>query len=833
MNADRWQKLDEVFHAALEVGAAERKRFVARACGDDSELKFEVESMLDSHYDDGYEFLNKDALLAVGANLFAEMNAPQKIGEYKIIREIGRGGFGAVYEAAREGEFSQTVALKIIKRGMDTDEIIRRFRQERQILASLNHPFITRLLDGATTADGLPYLVMEYVEGVRLDEFCRARNLSPEEKFGLFRKICAAVAYAHRNLVIHRDLKPSNILITPDGEPKLLDFGIAKLLSEGESASRTATQIFTPEYASPEQKRGAQITTATDIYSLGVLLAELIRSGKSESENSNSFSSFKFQLPNWFRSVISKPPPVGGTNDNRQRRETASHSSHRLSPSDDVEKIIQMATREEPERRYASVGDFAEDIRRYQRGLPVAAQNDTFLYRAEKFVRRNLVGVAAAAIVLLSLVSGFSVAVWQARVAQIEREKAERRFRDVRALTNSFLFEFHDAIRDTAGTAPARRLVVTKALEYLNKLASEGENDLPLLGELAQAYIRVGSAQAESLKENENALQSFRTAVEIDRRILKINPEDVEAKRHLALGLFKFGEILIGLGRSEEAVAVYREAAAVREEISRIEPQNLRDLTDLAQQQERVGEVYAMLRQSAPAEEFYRRALQTIERRIGLENAPTTELSFAWINHGELLKQLKDFRGAAASYTKAAEIAEIAWRENPSDAQALRNLSASRNRAGDALDSLSDFRGALEHFKFSWNLIKNKAAENPTDIQMRTAEAYYTVKVAVETEKTGDKTEALRLVREGLALREKISAQDNWSNASLFYHAGLFEEAGDLLCRLGQFNEARKVYGKTLQIYSQLLSDEAPNTDLSERKRRLEEKILQSAVQHN
>src|SRR5688572_4055932 len=282
MDPARWQRLNEIFAVALELDPERENDFLRQTCDGDEELQGEVEAILAAARSaDRKGFLDAD-VFAAGAQVLVENEiAPgTEIGPYRVVKEIGRGGMGAVYLAQRE-DFQQQVALKIIKRGMDTDAIVRRFVQERDVLASLNHPNIARLLDGGMTADSLPFIAMDYVEGLTITEFCDQNKLSIEERLALFRKVCGAVTYAHQNLVVHRDIKPSNILVAADGEPKLLDFGIAKLLSHDPSGNTieptvTGANLMTPEYASPEQIRGDRITTASDIYSLGVLLYELL-----------------------------------------------------------------------------------------------------------------------------------------------------------------------------------------------------------------------------------------------------------------------------------------------------------------------------------------------------------------------------------------------------------------------------------------------------------------------------------------------------------------------------------------------------------------------------
>src|SRR4051812_27873879 len=280
--AERWARVKELFEAAADLGATDRTQLLERECDGDEALRSEVESLLESDRDS--ESFIERPVLELPRDLFpgpgADSVVGREIGSYRIIGEIGRGGLGAVYLAARaDDEYRKEVAIKIIRRGLDTDDIIRRFRNERQILAQLDHPNIARLIDGGTTDDGLPYFVMEYVNGKPITAYCDANALPTTERLTLFRKVCAAMTYAHQNLVIHRDLKPSNILVTQEGEPKLLDFGIAKLLGPGDelfTQTIPALRVMTPEYASPEQVKGDRIMTTSDVYSLGVLLYELL-----------------------------------------------------------------------------------------------------------------------------------------------------------------------------------------------------------------------------------------------------------------------------------------------------------------------------------------------------------------------------------------------------------------------------------------------------------------------------------------------------------------------------------------------------------------------------
>ena len=421
--SERWARVKELFEAAADLAPNERATLLNKECDGDTALRREVESLLDSDAQTG-GFIEQP-VLEMPRDLFPdppeESLVGRQFGAYQIIREIGRGGLGAVYLAARaDDEYRKEVAIKLVRRGLDTEDILRRFRNERQILAQLDHPNIARLIDGGTTDDGLPYFVMEYVNGEPINAYCDAHGLTTTERLKLFRKVCAAVTYAHQNLVIHRDLKPSNILVASDGEPKLLDFGIAKLLGQDEEAlaqTMAGQRVMTPEYASPEQVKGEKITTTSDVYSLGVLLYELLTGRRPYR--------LKTRTPDEISRAITTQEPEPPSTALAKLHHPPSSILHPRSLRGDLDNIVLMAMRKEPARRYASVGQFSEDIRRHLAGLPVVARKDTVTYRTSKFVNRHRIGVAAAALVLLSLVGGIVATLIQSRTASRERAKAE------------------------------------------------------------------------------------------------------------------------------------------------------------------------------------------------------------------------------------------------------------------------------------------------------------------------------------------------------------------------------------------------------------------------
>ncbi len=415
---EKWEQVKELFALALEQEPAERSRFLRQACAGDDRLRVEVESLLSSF--DGADTFLEDC---PAADLFTKQSraiAGKKIGAYRIVREIGRGGMAVVYLGERDDQsYRKQVAIKMVKPGIDTEQILQRFRNERQTLAALDHSNIVKLLDGGSTEDGLPYLVMEYVEGLPIDQYCDLHTLSIDERLPLFRQVCSAVQYAHENLVIHRDLKPGNILIAKGGVPRLLDFGIAKLLNPGLSqvplATLTNWRPMTPEYASPEQIRGRAITTAADVYSLGVLLFELLTGhrpyrgavGQSLLEMERLVCETEPEKPSVVVSRMEEKISADGAAPTIVAPELVS-TQRGLRPTElrrrlrgDLDTIVLKAIRKEPERRYSSVEEFSKDIERYLTGMPVLARKSTIAYRGGRFLRRHKESLATALTLLI------------------------------------------------------------------------------------------------------------------------------------------------------------------------------------------------------------------------------------------------------------------------------------------------------------------------------------------------------------------------------------------------------------------------------------------------
>ncbi|HEX9942133.1 MAG TPA: serine/threonine-protein kinase [Thermoanaerobaculia bacterium] len=496
MNGDRWQRVREIFQTALEHDAMEWPAVVAEACGGDADLRVEVESLLAAHRA-AEDFLAGPQ----GDDLEIRSLVGQRIGPYQVAQRLGSGGMGVVYLAFRaDREYRRRVALKVLKPGLDSEEVIRRFRAERQILAALDHPNIARLLDGGTTEQGLPYFAMEYVEGQPIDVYCAERHLSVDERLELLRTVCAAVEHAHRNLVVHRDLKPSNILVSADGTPKLLDFGIAKLVNpEISSATLAITalglQPMTPDYASPEQVQGEHVTTASDVYSLGVLLYELLTGRHPYRSRASSLAEM--------RRLISEEEPERPSLAVMRRDEDAGEASGaaaargpapagdrgrlRRQLAGDLDNIVLKALQKDPRRRYGSVEQLSEDLRRHRERLPVTARRSTLAYRAGRFIHRHRVGVAAAAGLLVAIL-GFGIAMG-ALAVQLSRE------RDRAEQVTSFLtsiFEVSDPWRSNGETISAREILDAGAARLRTELANEPLVRSSLMETIGTIYQRLG-----------------------------------------------------------------------------------------------------------------------------------------------------------------------------------------------------------------------------------------------------------------------------------------------------------------------------------------------------
>jgi tetratricopeptide (TPR) repeat protein len=692
----------------------------------------------------------------------AALSSGQRVDRYRIVREIGRGGMGAVYLAERADEqYEKRVAIKLIKRGMDTESVLRHFRNERQILASFDHPNIARLFDGGTTEDGLPYFVMEYVEGVPIEKYCQAHRLSLIERLKLFREVCAAVIYAHRHTVIHRDIKPSNILVTSEGTPKLLDFGIAKILQPGAGPealmTMTGVRPMTPEYASPEQVRGEPVTTASDVYSLGVVLYEVLTGCSPYHLASHSLRDVE-------RAIIEQEPTKPSTTV-AEGEDSKSEVRKPKSLRGDLDNIVLMALRKEPARRYQSVEQFSEDIRRYLEARPILARTDTVGYRAGKFVRRNTVATAAAALVFLSLLGGVIATTWQAHRANLAKARAERRFNDVRQLAHSVLFDYHDAIRNLPGATRVRERLVKDGLTYLDSLASEASGDPALQRELAAAYERVGDVRGQAysanLGDSAGAIDSYQKALRIREALVAAAPRDMQKRRDLTAIYGKIGNQLADTSEAARGLEYLRKSLALYSELTADDPSNAGLRHDLAETYNATGLALEGRGDMAVALDHYRKALPIYEELLAAnpqDHGNRRSFSAVHENIGRALFLSNDVKGALQHNQKALELREALVIEDPTNADLRRLLGVSYQDNGDYQAWIKDTKAALDSFRKKLALDEHSVAADPANAQARGDLAYSCQRMGDLLAESGDYAQALPHYRRALEIYGKAAA---------------------------------------------------------------------------
>jgi tRNA A-37 threonylcarbamoyl transferase component Bud32 len=544
VNVDRWKKVDELFHEALEQPNVYRLPWLRVQCGADPSLFAEVSALLSSDEAAAGGFIRDKiagAIVDFHENQMA-VNRMRRVGPYRLIKEHGRGGMGTVFLAERADEqYNAKVAIKLIRPGMDTDFFLSRFRRERQTLARLQHANIARLLDSGTSDDGLPYIVMEWIDGKPINEYCRDNSFNIDQTLRLFVPVCAAVSHAHQNFVVHRDIKPGNILVDYARSPKLLDFGICKLLFAVPSEDATRPhdfQMMSPDYASPEQVRALPITVASDIYSLAAVLYELL-SGR-RPHRIDKYTPQAVERAICEEDVL---PPSLVVNERSRCRLL----------SGDLDNILLRALHKVPERRYESVEQFADDLQRHLLNLPVSARPDTLGYRAGKFLRRNRGALTAGSAIALALCGG---AIASAR----EAVRARRHAADARRLANAIIFEIHDLVGNLPGSLEAREKIIRFGIEHFDRLAATASNDAQLRREIAAAYERMGEVQANVLRsytgDTEDALLTFEKAL----KLLQPLSDSWEVELNRILLLNRIADVQSYIRTGDEAMQCYNEA---------------------------------------------------------------------------------------------------------------------------------------------------------------------------------------------------------------------------------------------------------------------------------
>jgi serine/threonine protein kinase len=880
MEPERWQDVERIYHSARQCDGSQRSLFLEKACGEDQSLRVEVESLL-KYAKRSEELFEAPALEVVARSLAEDLRTQERtradrmigvrIAQYRILDKLGEGGMGDVYRAVRADDaYEKQVAIKLVRQGLDTESGYEHFRKERQILAGFEHENIARLLDGGTTDEGYPYFVMELVEGQPIDEYCDEGRLGVEARIDLFQSVCSAVQYAHQRLVVHRDIKPSNILVTAEGVPKLLDFGIATILSTetyspGAEPTVTVQRMLTPQFASPEQLRGEVITTASDVYSLGMVLYKLLtgcspyvlhtsssydlahaicevepekpstvlgRSGQSATRETMGAQIIDPQIIG--SEIKGRPSEDGEITDLKRRspqatpqgvssRRNTTPEKLRRKLSGDLDQILLKALRKEPQSRYGSAQDFAEDLRCYNLGLPVSARRGTFSYRSGKFIKRHKLSLAVTAFFALVVLAGAVAIVREARIA-------ERRFNDVRKLANSLLFDIHDSIRDLPGSTAARKLLVDRALQYLDSLSHESSGTPGLQRELASAYERVGDVQGNpyyaNLGDTAGATESYRKALQIRLALAGDQRGSAEDRAALVGVYVKLGYALRAANNFPAAFDALRRAYPITEKLAADQKDDPRAQDTFAGVCFAMAQCLGDMGDVAGALEYYHKSATIREAITGGSPAFRTGVQtrlagvYGYMAGVEHLKG--DLDAAISLQGKAHDILVPQVEADPQNARLQQFVLENEYWTGYYLAEKSLPAQALPHLQAALAGYRKLTIADPHDVlAMRyLGKCYMSVGKALAAE--GKAGQGVQAAGEAVRILEALVAADRGDTAfkpsDLAYARSALGEAYSRLAqehgqsktaKIASWREARFWYQKSLETWLQL-KEKAP-----------------------
>ena len=819
MTPHRLQQIRAIFESVVDLPPDHRHAMLEGFRQSDPPLVEEVDRLLAAHALPA-GFMDRPLAVFPDAPALGEDLIASRIGAYEVIREIGRGGMGTVYEGARiDGAFRKRVAIKVIRATLLTEAMEERFRRERQILAGLDHPNIAHILDGGATENGRPFFVMEYVSGVRIDVYCREHRLGVDGRLDLFSRVCEAVQYAHDHLIVHCDLKPGNILITPEGSVKLLDFGIAKILADPvhpePAAKAVSALILTPEYASPEQVLGKPITTAADVYLLGVLLYELL-TGRHPMHDCRS-------VPHEVMRAVCERDPMKpsvaaaaathATADNTESRKL------RRQLKGELDDIVMLALQKDPARRYASVTQFGGDIARYRGGLPILAEGDRLSYRARKFLSRNLLSVTAVGLVILSLTAGILVSTGEAKrarheqriadqqrgIAEVQRQRAqaqttaaekardetavqrtraeekaeeagqqrsradqeraraEQRLGDLRSLVTTLLFDLHDGIRDLAGSAAAKRLVLAKAQLYLERLSRESGGDLQLQRELASAYEKTGDLLHDAIgpgAAEADSLANYQKAFDLRQNISRQEKGSLPARRDVAFSLSKVGDGRFFNGQTARALADYEHALRLQETVLQ------RDASDPESQkvagyiQNRRCIVLAAAGDAVGATGACRASiayLDAVTPPLGNDVRLRRTLASSCAAYGNLLRHLNQVPEALRHLARASALFDALATEQPNNVEYRRLIAYTQIYVAQALLAQDDREAAMKTYAKAIASMQTLMSIDPSDSKAPAGLALALTRMATEMTRIGDFPNASKAGRQAIELMRAVA----------------------------------------------------------------------------
>jgi non-specific serine/threonine protein kinase/serine/threonine-protein kinase len=826
MTPERWLQIKDVLETVLERPLSERAAYLAKSCGADGELLGEVKSLLAFENSKEIDIFENNQLSSLFSGETNEHSGGgfvgKQIGKYRIKRELGAGGMGVVFLAERVGgDFEQHVAIKFLRHFFSASAL-QRFLLERKILARLHHRFIAQLIDGGTTPEGTPYLVMEYVEGKAITRYADEQKLSLNERIALFCEVCSAVSFAHQNSIVHRDLKPENILITDEGIPKLLDFGIAKLLSESEvKATVTEHQPFTPEYASPEQIKGETITAASDVYVLGIILYELL-SGYRPFQ----FTDTKNQKEIWHVVNRSEPPKPSEAvkegpkpkvqSPKSETQNPKSKTQNPKSPKGDLDNIVLKALKREPERRYKSVEELAEDLRRYQAGLPIKARPDTYFYRARKFVGRNRWAIAAAGLVVLSLSIGLITTVQQSRRAERERLRAEQRAENLRNISKSLVFDVHNAIRNLSGSLPARQILLERAVEQLQFIAQDAEDNPDLQDELAQAYFNVGEMQqaAGNVADSE---EFHRRAVAIYEKLTIENPQNPSYLHGLARGYGFLANVAYLRGESGKSSELYTQVPPIFEKLIAEYPSDFKNPSDLWNAYFNYAISLIKLGKANEALIVCRKALPLAEQLNQTENPTPDNRQILYQTKGLIAAAdslLGDYQKSIIELKEVISEAEKLHDDFPEDMRFQYDLWAFYRHLGIAFDKSGNFSEAIFNLEKSLALIENLMKSSLKDAGYKRNTSITLLAVGQAFLNHREPKKALAFLHRSREISESLLDKDDGNGETIADLALIYGSLGTVLTKTGKLDEGLINQEKSLEFFNRSLAKSPENSEL-------------------
>ncbi len=734
MASDFWNEIELCFYNALMKNETERNSYLQGLKKKKPEIAKEVQLLLESHFS-ADKFLEQSILDTENS-----IEPGEKVGPWKIVKEIGQGGMSTVFLAERnDGRYDSQVAIKFIHGFAPGQNIHARLQTEQKILARLNHKNISRLLDAGIHKNGRPYFIMEYIDGLPIDKWCERHQLNIRERLELFIQVCEAVSFAHQRLIVHRDLKPSNILVDRNGNVKLLDFGIAKLLvnnvDEPDLAKTlTGFYIMTPEYASPEQILQKDITTATDVYGLGLLLCALLTGSipynleeKTPLQAGKIITETEPEKP----SALITRPAISGKSINDPFSHSNSLQIIRRQLEGDLDNIILKALRKDPARRYHTAEQFMQDIHHYLENKPISARPESKIYRSQKFIQRHTLSITSAALVLIILTLSAVVSIRQARIAETQQAIAEQRFEDVRQLANTLIFEVHDAIANLPGSTSAREMIVENALSYLDKLSASQHSDVNLMLDLAEAYRKVGHVQGNPTNANlgrrEDAVNSYFRGLELTEKVMRLESENNNARKLYAEISENLADLLAGMGQLDEAYVIMSNINTTYAELTAVQPEDTTQQFMYARSLLKWGDItgnpnFANLGNVQEALKKYEEAEKIFSNLFMNSQDNIQYIRFRGLIYerlGTLFENQALFQEALWAYEESMEMRKLFVKYDPHNTNAIRDEAIAYEKLANIQKDSGNLTVAKENYTRSFEIFSWLAQTDPDNIQAR------------------------------------------------------------------------------------------------------------------